>query len=185
MYLLLDYAPLLFVVVLVVVVPVVVVEFGFLVTFLRVWPLSGRRHSISPNVFKPVCHCRWQVFHLNNNIMIIFSHCPKEMSNKHEIQFDFLNMLVQIMDCNKAAKVDKSPQNPVKVISSQIGYIFEHFHTFGCFGRSFQHIISSTHQKWLKCKKNIYFFFDTQLQNGKQQLTWDLVLFFSCVSFSP
>ena len=53
-----------FVVVLIVVVDVVVVELGFLVTFLRVWLLSGRRHSISPKVFDPLCHGRWHIFHL-------------------------------------------------------------------------------------------------------------------------
>ena len=52
---------------------IVVVDFGFLVTFLRLWPLSGRRHSISPNVFRPVCQWRWQDFHLNNNIIVISS----------------------------------------------------------------------------------------------------------------
>ena len=58
-----------FVVVLIVVVGVVV-DFGFLVTFLRVWSLSGRRHSISPKVFDPLCHGRWQFFHLSNNIIV-------------------------------------------------------------------------------------------------------------------
>ena len=57
----------------VVVVVVVVVNFGILVTILRLWPLSGRRHSISPNIFKPVCQWRWQDFHLNNNIIVISS----------------------------------------------------------------------------------------------------------------
>ena len=139
-----------FVVVLIVVVGVVV-EFGFLVTFLRVWSLSGRRHSISPKVFDPLCHGRWQFFHLSNNIIVTsalykcqtYNLISSTRLSNNALQWSF-----------KGGRIT-SPKSPVIVISYLISLaIF----TFWLMYTRFITRMSSTHKNWLKCKKYISFF---------------------------
>ena len=128
-----------FVVVLIVVVGVVV-EFCFLVTFLRVWSLSGRRHSISPKVFDPLCHGRWQFFHLSNNIIVTsalykcqtYNLISSTRLSNNALQWSFKGGWIT------------SPKSPVKVISYLISLaIF----TFWLMFTRFITRMSSTHKK--------------------------------------
>ena len=109
-YLLLDYVLNPYVIVLAVVVVaaaavVAVVKFGCLVTFLRFWSLTGWRHSISPKVFNQLSHGRWQVFHLNNNNIIVI--CPTHKHQYFRQTTWFSANVHRMVYCNDASKVDE------------------------------------------------------------------------------